>query len=518
MHNWSLVCKRNAEIYPDQECIIFEDQRITWKQLYERVNAMAQVLLDCGYGKGDHIAILLNNCPEWFELTFAINQIGAVWLPLNYRLSPKEFVFILNHGEAKGIVSEADYIPMITAIDADLPLIKHKFNISSTSVNGWSSFRDMVNKNLGKRPPHVEVELDDMHRLMYTSGTTALPKGVMISYGNLYWKNISMLIWFGLTHEDKTAIPAPLYHVGGMDAPATAVLYCGGCVHILKRFDVIKILESLQNEKCTNTMLTPAMLIMAFNEPTFDQYDVSSVRFMINGGEKMPLSILHKFQEKFKGTWMCDGYGMTETVSCDTLLDKTFHLDKLGSCGRPVPHVDIRILDDNDNEVPRGELGEICMRGPKVTKGYWKNPEATAETIKNGWLHSGDIGKIDEDGFVFVEDRKKDLIISGGENVASPEVEKVIYELPEVLECAVVGIPHPKWLEVPMAYIVFRKGKSLTPEQIMAHVGTKLAKFKVPKVYKFVSELPRTPSGKVLKRKLRAEYVNGSTDTPIKKT
>lgn len=515
MHNWSLVLKRNVELYSDREALLgMGGKSLTWAQLSDRVNSLAQALLNLGIGKGDIIGILLNNGFEWFELTFAINQIGAVWMPMNYRLSSNEFQYILEHSEAKAVVSEPDYIPAINAIPAEkIPDVKYRINIDSSSVEGWLSYGEMIEKNMGATPGYADVDLQDLHRLMYTSGTTAMPKGVMLTYENLYWKNMSHILYLGLSPENRTLVVAPLYHVGGMDACATSTIYAGGSLIILKRFDAVEILKSIEKYRVTDTMLTPAMCIMTFNEPTFDQYDTSSIKFIIDGGEKMPLHMIQKFKEKFPNAWFADAYGMTETLSCDTFLAKDKMLSKLGSVGRPSPHVSIRILDDNDNEVPRGQLGEVCMKGPKVTKGYWKDPETTAEVIKDGWLHSGDIGRMDEDGYVYIEDRKKDMIISGGENIASPEVEKVIYEFPEVLECAVVGIPHPKWLETPMAYIVLKEGKTLDPEKIQAHIASKLAKFKVPKIYEFISRLPRNPSGKVLKRELRANYLKGRTAT-----
>jgi acyl-CoA synthetase (AMP-forming)/AMP-acid ligase II len=392
MHNWSLVLKRNAELYPDKEALIGLGKRLTWSQLSDRVDSLAQGLLNLGLGKGDIVAILLNNCLEWIELTFAVNQIGAAWLPMNYRLSSNEFAYILHHAEVKAIVSEPDYIPLITAIaDDKIPTVKHRINVDPSAVQGWSSYNEMVDKNVGAKPDHAHVGMDDMHRLMYTSGTTALPKGVILSYSNLYWKNIAHVLYLGLSNANRHLVVAPLYHVGGMDACATSVLYVGGSLVILKRFDVIEILKSIEKEKVTDTMLTPAMCIMTFNEPTFEKYDVSSIEFVIDGGEKMPLHMIMKFKEKFPGAWFADAYGMTETLSCDTFLAKDKMLSKLGSVGRPAPHVSIRILDDDDNEVPRGELGEVCMKGPKVTKGYWKDPETTATVIKDGWLHSGDI-------------------------------------------------------------------------------------------------------------------------------
>ena len=297
----------------------------------------------------------------------------------------------------------------------------------------------------------------------------------------------------------------PLYHVGGMDLPATGTLYAGGSLVILKKFDPVEVLKAIDAEKVTNMWLSPAMTIMLFNEPDFDKYDVSSVRFIIDGGEKMPATLIKQFKEKFPNAWFADAYGLTETVSGDTFLAKDRMLNKLGSVGKPLPHLHVRIEDENGRVLPPHQLGEICLKGPKVFKGYWKDPQATAKALQGGWFHTGDIGILDEEGFLYIMDRKKDLIISGGENIASPEVERVIYELPAVLEAAVIGIPHPKWLEVPKAYVALKPGETITAEEIIQHCASKLAKFKVPKEIEFIGHLPRNPSGKVLKRELRSQ-------------
>lgn len=505
--NWSLVLKRNAEAYLEKECLIGLGKRLTWSQLNERSNSLAQGLKDLGIKKGDIIAILLNNCLEFMEMTFAVNQIGAIWLPLNYRLSANELQYILDNSEAKVLITEREYAPAILSIKDRLPSLEHKILLDFESDESWLSYNDIIAKNYGSRPPHVEVGADDIHRIMYTSGTTAYPKGVMLTYGNLYWKNIGHILTFGLTHEDKTLVVGPLYHVGGLDLPGTGTIYCGGSLVILKRFETKAVLDAIDKEKVTNLWLSPAMTIMLFNEPSFDQYNVDSVRFIIDGGEKMPEALITKFKEKFPKAWFADAYGLTETLSGDTFLAKDRMLNKIGSVGKPVPHLSVCIMNDNNQEMPPDELGEICLKGPKVFKGYWKNPTATAEAIINGWFHTGDLGRLDSEGYLYIMDRKKDMIISGGENIASPEVERVIYELPEVLEVAVVGIPDPKWLEVPMAYVVLREGKNLSEDDIIKHLSKSLAKFKIPKVIKFISALPRNPSGKVLKRDLRAKYV-----------
>jgi len=501
--NWSYVLERNVEKFPNREAIIFEGQRLTYKGLQKKVDALAKGLQRLGLKRGDVVAILLYNCSEYIETTFAVNKLGGIWLPLNYRLAGPEVAYILNHAEAKILISEDEFHPIVNGIKEDIPGVKNVIGVGKHVPQGWLSYDDMVKENEGETVPHALVDLEDLQRLMYTSGTTAHPKGVMITHGNLYWKNIGHILTFDLRPEDKTLVAGPLYHVGGMDLPATGTLYAGGSLVILRRFEPIPVLETIQKERVTNTWFAPAMVNILFQEPAFDRYDISSLRFIIDGGEKMPLPIIKKIKEKFSNTWYADAYGLTETVSGDTFLSRDKMIEKIGSVGRPVVQLRVRTVDDRGNDVPPGELGEIVLRGPKVFKGYWKNPEATAEVLRNGWFHTGDIGRLDEEGYLYIEDRKKDIIISGGENIASLEVERVIYELPKVLEAAVVGIPHPKWLEVPKAYVVVRKGENLTADEVIAYCSKKLAKFKVPHEVEFIDMLPRNPSGKVLKRELR---------------
>lgn len=501
--NWSYVLERNGVKFPTKEAIIFEERRFTYQELQKRVDAFANGLQKLGFKRGDVAAILLYNCAEFIEITFAVNKLGGVWLPLNYRLAGPEITYILNHAEAKLLISESEFDPMIRAVKQDIPGVAMFIGVGKEVPRGWVSYDSMVNENEGATVPHALVDLEDLQRLMYTSGTTAHPKGVMITYGNLYWKNIGHILTFDLKPEDKTMVAGPLYHVGALDLPGTGTLYAGGSLTILRKFEPILALETIQKERITNTWFAPAMVNLLFQEPTLDRYDVSSLRFIIDGGEKMPLPLINKIKEKFPNAWYADAYGLTETVSGDTFLARDKMVEKIGSVGKPVVQLRVRIVDDQGEDIPPGQLGEIVLRGPKVFKGYWKNPEATAEALKNGWFHTGDIGRLDPEGYLYIEDRKKDIIISGGENISSLEVERVIYELPQVLETAVVGIPHPKWLEVPKAYVVVGKGATLTADEIIAHCSKKLAKFKVPKEVEFIDMLPRNPSGKVLKRKLR---------------
>lgn len=501
--NWSSILERYSDLSPEKEFLIYKNKRCSYKEVRDRVNSIAKSFKNMEIGKGDIVAILLYNCTEYVELTFAINKIGAAWLPLNFRLAGPEFEYILKNSEAKCIVTEDEFVPVISKIQKNIPSLKNFVTIGNNNIENWFKYNSLVEKNIGEVVIDEEVNIDDLHRLMYTSGTTAHPKGVMITYGNLYWKNIGHILVFGLKNDDRTLICGPMYHVGGMDLPGTGTIYCGGSLVILDKFEPIKVLEAIEKEKVTNLWLSPAMTIMLFNESNFYKYDVSTVRFIIDGGEKMPASLIEKFKEKFPNAWFADAYGLTETVSGDTFLAKDKMLHKLGSVGKPVPHLRVKIVDVYDNEVRNNEIGEICFKGPKVFKGYWKNEEETKKAIKGGWFHTGDVGYLDDENFLYIIDRKKDIIISGGENVASSEVERVIYELPEVLEVAVVGIKHPKWLEVPKAFVVIKENSNLSEDEIISHCKNKLAKFKVPKEVEFITSLPRNPSGKVLKRVLR---------------
>ncbi|HSF02845.1 MAG TPA: AMP-binding protein, partial [Solirubrobacterales bacterium] len=358
-------------------------------------------------------------------------------------------------------------------------------------------------------PPLEDVGGDELHRLMYTSGTTARPKGVMISHANLYWKNVAHLVEFGLTGQDRGLACGPLYHVGALDLTTTTLLYAGGTVEIERKFDAGRVLEALEQHAITAVWLAPAMVNQLLAHPTLPARDLSGVRLIIDGGEKMPLPLIERVLTAFPRAWFADAYGLTETVSGDTFLDKRASLPRIGSVGKPCLHVDVAVWGEDDRPAPTGTPGEIVLRGPKVFTGYWKDPEATATAFRGGWFHTGDIGYLDGEGFLYIVDRKKDMIISGGENIASPEVERVLYQHPAVLEAAVVGRPDPRWGEVPVAIVVLRPGCPAGVEELQAFCRERLARFKVPREVRFADVLPRNPSGKVLKRVLRERLAEG---------
>ncbi|MDV9174160.1 long-chain fatty acid--CoA ligase [Streptomyces sp. W16] len=505
MHNFASILDYHLAQRPEAVVVVQDGRSLTVRQLHERVNQLAAGLAELGVRRGDVVGLLLYNRPEFLELVYATNRLGAVFLPLNYRLSEEEWQYILGHARAKTIVTEPEFVRAVERSAGCLTDLAHRVLIGGDELpeEPWTGYEELLARHKGERVEPVDVELDDLQRLMYTSGTTSRPKGVRITYGNLEAKNLAHIVHFGLTAADTTLVCGPLYHVGGLDMPALGVLHAGGSVVLQRKFDPHGVLDAIEKHRVTNVWLAPAMVNAVLEVPDREEYDTSSVRFVLGGGEKTPEPVLRRIMTAFPNAWFADAYGLTETVSGDTFLDREHALSKLGSVGRPVPYTRVRIVDDTGVEVPAGEPGEITLRGPKVFAGYWRDEKATAAALRDGWFHTGDIGHVDEDGFLYIDDRKKDMIVSGGENIATPEVERVLYEHPAVLEAAVVGLGHPRWGEVPRAFVVFRPGEHAGAEELREFCRARLAKFKVPARFDIVDELPRTPSGKVLKRTLR---------------
>jgi O-succinylbenzoate-CoA ligase len=498
---WNLasVLAHHADRFGDRPCLVWGDGTITYAELDRRSAATAAGLAKFGVSRGDVVAVLLYNCPEFVEAMFAVSRLGAVFMPINWRLAGEEVSYIATHAGARCVISEPELAPL--AETARPRLAGARFVSVGAAGEGWTAFSAL--RDAGPPPPIEPVGADDLHRLMYTSGTTARPKGVMITHANLYWKNVAHVVEFGITGVDKGLACGPLYHVGALDLTTTTVLYAGGTVEIHRKFEASDVLDTIERRGITNVWLAPSMVNALLAHPTLEGRDLSGLRLVIDGGEKMPRPLIERLLRAFPGAWFADAFGMTETVSGDTFLDKRMTVEKIGSVGKPCLHLEVGIVDDDDRPVSAGTLGEIVLRGPKVFKGYWKDPEATATAFRGGWFHTGDIGYLDTEGFLYIADRKKDLIISGGENIASPEVERVLYEHPAVLEASVIGRPDARWGEVPVAFVVLRDGAKASAEELQEFCRARLARFKTPRAVEFVDALPRNPSGKVLKRVLR---------------
>lgn len=505
MFNLARSLDRNADRRPDAEAIVFGGRRLTHAQLLARVNAVAAAFLELGIERGDVIALLLSNRPEFLEAALAANRIGAVFLPLNTRLAEPEVAYIVEHAGATTIVTEPAFATTVQSVGARMPQLR-VISVSDDAEGLGMRFASLVEAHEGAIVPVADVRERDLHRLMYTSGTTAHPKGVPVTHGNFLWKTIAHIAEFGITQDDRTAMVGPLYHVGALDLPGIGTWWVGGSLVILPRFDALELLSTIEREAPTNVWLAPAMINALLQEPELGRYDTSSIRFVIGGGEKMPVILIERLLAAFPNARFADAYGLTETVSGDTFLDREHTLSKIGSVGKPVLSVDLRVVRDDESEAAVGESGEVQLRGPKVVARYWNDPDATdAAFTPDGWLRTGDIGHLDDDGYLFIDDRKKDMIVSGGENIATSEVERAIYEHDAILEVAVIGVPDDRWGEVPRAYVVLKRGRQLSTEELIEHCRDRIARFKAPKEVRFLEALPRNPSGKVLKRELRRE-------------
>ncbi len=498
--NWFGVLAHHATRTPDKAMTVFEGETTTYGEMTVRAAALARGLRRRGVGSGDVVGLLSYNSPEFLEVVFAANYLGAIAMPINWRLAAPEVRYILDHSGARALVCDDTLVEVGDEATKGMETSPNRICTSDRAHAGWLPLPEV--REPGDSTP-VPVAGEDIHRLMYTSGTTGRPKGVMITHANLSWKNLAHIVEFGFTDADLGLACGPLYHVGALDLTTTSLLAVGATIVIHRSFDASAVVDELEGSRVTTVWLAPAMVTAIMGLADIDQRDLSSVRLIINGGEKMPIPLIERIQRTFPSAWFADAYGLTETVSGDTFLDRHSIVTKLGSVGRPCLYLELDVWDQQGSPVGAGERGEIVLRGPKVFKGYWRDPDATAAAFAGGWFHTGDVGVRDEDGYLFIVDRLKDMIVSGGENIAGSEVERVLYEHDAVLEAAVVGRPDDRWGEVPVAFVVLRPDASATSDGLLEHCRGQLARYKVPKEITFLDALPRNPSGKVLKRELR---------------
>lgn len=495
MLNLSAAIDYHARVSPQRQAIAFEDLVITYAALSRRAAQVAAFLIERGVRQGDVVAVRMKNSPAFYDLIFGASRSGAILLPINFRLSAQETRYILDNSGARilfvddELAADVGFFPAVVSLNE-------------------ASRRDLTFAGICGRPvpPAVPARAEDIFRLMYTSGTTSQPKGVVHTYANVHWKNLDLTVALGLDADTRLLVAGPLFHVGGFDAPGCAVLLLGGFIRLLRQFEPAAALDAISDDGLTGAWLAPVMLHRLL-EAGAGGRNLRSLQWCIGGGERTPEERIRAFGSLFPCARYIDAYGLTETCSCDTLMEAGRELEKIGSVGRPVAHIQLRICDDAGTSLPPRTDGEVCIQGPKVTQGYWRDAEKTASSFfPDGWFRTGDIGHLDEDGFLYLTDRKKDMIISGGENIASSEVERVLYALSQVSEAAVIGMPCPRWGERPVAVVVLKPGTTLSYDEIVRHCQQHLARFKVPDRLILRDALPRNPSGKVLKRLLRDEY------------
>ena len=494
MINLSSFIAFHARQTPARCALKFRGEEIAYAAFDERIRLVGGWLASRGIGADDVVAVLMKNSAAFLDIAFAVSHIGAIFLPINYRLASDEIAYIVENSGARVLIANEEFAAN-AAGPAPVVLVDEAAQSNATRLSS----------NAKPVPAHRRRP-SDLMRLMYTSGTTDRPKGVMLTYENFYWKSADHVLVLGLSCDTRLLVAGPLYHVGALDLPGIAALWQGGMLSIQRDFDAAQCLAAIEADRLNGAWLAPVMTTSILTCPDRERYDVSSLRWTIGGGEKTPEARIRAFSLYFTNARYIDAYGLTETVGGDTFMEPGREIEKIGSTGRSVAHVEIEIRDDAGRRLAPGKNGEICMRGPKVTTGYWKDPEKTkAAFFGDDWFRTGDVGYLDEDGFLYLTDRKKDMIISGGENIASSEVERVIYELPQVREVAVVGLPDERWGERPVAVVVLADSAALELPDLTDHCRKRLAAFKVPKQLVIRDQLPRNPSGKVLKRVLRTE-------------
>jgi acyl-CoA synthetase (AMP-forming)/AMP-acid ligase II len=503
------ILGRSARFYGKKVALVCGPERFSYGQFMDRANRLASGLFSLGVRRGDRIVALLPNCHRFAELYLAVAQVGAVLVPLNVRLSPGELIRLIEHSEAMGLVSGK---PFRETLRAMAPQLKNlKFHL------GWDlqeeGFEDYENLLANSSPRRIDSDFNDgeVAIQMYTSGTTGAPKGVLLTHRNLLANTLTGIFERRFSSHDVFLNTAPMYHIADLEY-FLQILSVGGTNVLIPRFDPDLFLETVQKERVTCTWVVPTMIHDLLTCPDLPRYDVASLRTIFYGGACLSHGLFSRAREAFPCQFSL-GFGLTEASPLISLLRPEDHQGKpekverrLRSCGREAFNVEVRIVDEGGQEVEPGQVGEIVVRGANVMKGFWKMEQETQKTLRGGWLHTGDLARMDEEGYLFLVDRKKDVIKSGGENIYSREVEEVIASHPAVEEVAVIGVQDERWGEAVKAVVVLREGSACTEREIFEHCRLNLAGFKQPKSVTFMLSLPKNITGKVLKTDLREMF------------
>lgn len=501
-----------AYLNPRREALfdVANDKRFTFLELNNRANRCYSALHTIGINKGDRVALLAHNRHEFLEIFFGPAKGGLVLMPLNWRLTAEELSFILKDGGATAIIFDAEFAPLVEQIrekglaGSD---IEHWICIGGQSPDYAHDYEDLLAQSSADEPT-IKAGDDDNLFIMYTSGTTGHPKGVVHTHQTVMWAILTLNNSADIQFDDTYLILLPMFHVGAL-TPMIASVYKGNVLVIQRTFDPEAVWSLIEQEKVNTTLAVPAMLGFMLQVPDYQRFDWRSLRYITSGAAPLPVTTINAYQAL--DIEVLQIYGMTETCGPACIIGSDDAVEKIGSTGKSFFHTLVRIVDEEGQELPPEEAGEVVVRGPHIMKEYWNRPDATAETIVNGWLHTGDIAVSDAEGFITIQDRMKDMIISGGENVYPAEVENVLLQHPDVSDVAVIGQDSPKWGESPLAVIV-SNNKSLQVAELLSHCDGKLARYKLPKGVEFVDAIPRNPSGKILKRILREQFPGPAAD------
>jgi acyl-CoA synthetase (AMP-forming)/AMP-acid ligase II len=510
-----------AMVAPEKAVILFEGKRFTYAELNSRVNRLAHALRSLGIGKGDPVGVMQVNCNEVVEIYFACAKLGAMFVPISYRAKDSEIKVIAEISSSKILFAGLRYVPMVQGLRGALKRVEHYISIEG-DTQGFQEYEQLIS-NFPDEEIMEDVSDEDVTILMFTAGTTGTPKGVMLTYKSVSSFALNNVSPLDPEQTEKNILTVPLYHIAGLQAVITGV-YGGRTLVVQRQFEAKSWMETVEKERCQRAMMVPTMVKQLMDHPDFKKHDLSSLEVITYGAAPMPLEVIKKAIDEFPNTRFINAFGQTESAATITALLPDDHdmrgltgearerkMKRLGSIGRPLPGIEIRIVDEDGNPVPVNTPGEIVARGEQVMKGYYGQEAETKRTIRNGWLFTGDLGYVDEEGYIFLSGRAKDIIIRGGENISPNEIEEVILKHPAVDDVAVIGIPDVDWGEKVMAVVVLKKGAKAAEKEILDYARPLLAAHKRPEMAAFTDELPRNVMGKVLKRDLREKYA------PVKK-
>ncbi|MBY6092214.1 long-chain-fatty-acid--CoA ligase [Maritimibacter alkaliphilus] len=515
--------RKHAFHQPDKKATHFEGRDFTWAEFSARIHGMGQALTDLGVARGDRVAVLGNNSHWMVEMYYVPCTIGAICVPINYRLSEQEMVEVIADCTAEVLVVDRHHADRAAVLMERCPslrqLIYADWDAPAVPLPAGTLIYEEIVAGIG---PVADTAFDAVATggeetmiIFYTSGTTGVPKGVMLSHNNLMVNATGSGHLYGYRTDDILLLSGPLFHLGTGSRVYTAVAY-GTSMVIQSRFEVEETMHMIQSQRISTMTLVPTMLRMIMDHPDFTKFDFSSIRVLTYGAAPMPLALMERAIEAIPGVTFCQGYGMTETSPVVSVLVPADHvpgnpmIGKLASVGKPILYADIRIVDENDEPVGPGEPGEIIVRGPQVMNGYWNRPEETAQAMRGGFYHTGDAGYLDEDGYLYIAGRTKEMIISGGENVYPIETENCLSKHPAVAQAAVLGMPHEKWGEAVHAVVALHPGKSASPDELIAHCREWIAHYKAPRgVTIWDGPLPLSPTNKIDKGALKSELLKG---------
>lgn len=507
-HSLGDTLRRSAARYPKKTAIIDGGTRLSYEELNTRVNQLANALTQRGVGKGDRVTMLSKNCWEFIVSSYATAKIGAIFTPMNFMLKTDEIRYLVQDSQPAACIAQTAFV---TTMDAAIEqsgietLVNIEIGAGEPSSEHWQAF-DVFSVEASSADPAVLVADDDPLRLMYTSGTESKPKGLLHSSRSLLAEYVSSIIDGGMSHDDVDLHSLPFYHCAQLDCFVGPDIYLGATSVILPGPEPATVLATIAEHSVTKYFAPPTVWISLLGSPAFADANLSTLKKGYYGASPMPVEVLKQLLHELPGLDFWNFYGQTELAPVATILPPHEQITHPGSAGRPVLNLETAVMAEDGTLLPQGEVGEIVHRGPHIALGYWNRDELTADAFKYGWFHSGDLGVFDEEGRLTIVDRVKDMIKTGGENVASREVEETLYEHEAVAEVAVFATPHEKWIETVAAAVVLREGYELTAEQLRSFARERLATYKVPTVVRFYDALPKNPSGKILKRDLREAF------------